>query len=187
MKNNFYTRDELKNLGFKEIGRNVLISRNANFYSTESIIIGNNVRIDDFCILSGNIKIGSYVHIGASSTLIAGKAGIELDDFSGVSPRVNIFAVSDDFSGRSMVGPMVPDKYRKVKEGKVLLRKHAVIGCGSVILPNVTIEKGTAIGAMSLVLKSTKPWKIYLGIPAKITGNRYQNVLLLENEFIATR
>jgi acetyltransferase-like isoleucine patch superfamily enzyme len=100
---------------------------------------------------------------------------------------VNIFAVSDDFSGRSMVGPMVPDKYRKVKEGKVLLRKHAVIGCGSVILPNVTIEKGTAIGAMSLVLKSTKPWKIYFGIPAKITGKRYQNVLLLENEFIATR
>jgi galactoside O-acetyltransferase len=119
--------------------------------------------------------------------LIAGEAGIELEDFSAISHRVNIFAISDDFSGRSMVGPMVPEKYRKVKGGKVLLRKHAIIGCGAVILPNVTVEEGTAVGAMSLVLRSTQPWKTYFGIPAKMIGNREKNVLLLEKEFIATR
>jgi acetyltransferase-like isoleucine patch superfamily enzyme len=186
MKDNFYTSDEVKNLGFKETGHNVLISRAARFYSIESIRIGNNVRIDDFCILSGEIKIGNYIHIGAGTTFIAGKAGIEMEDFSGTSHRVNIFAISDDFSGQSMIGPMAPAKYRHVKEGKVLLQKHSIIGCGSVILPNVTLGEGSAIGAMCLVTKSTQPWKIYLGIPARIIGARTQTVLEFEKELNET-
>jgi acetyltransferase-like isoleucine patch superfamily enzyme len=186
MKDNFYSSDEVKNLGFKETGHNVLISRDAHFYAIESICLGNNVRIDDFCILSGKIKIGSYIHIGAGTTFIAGNAGIEMEDFSGTSHRVNIFAISDDFSGESMIGPMTPATYRHVKEGKVILRKHSIIGCGTVILPNVTLEEGTAVGAMSLVTKSTQPWKIYLGIPARVIGARTQKVLQYEKELNET-
>jgi len=54
--NSFYTEDELKEIGLKSYGHNVLISRKANLYSVSEISIGNNVRIDDFCILSGKIK-----------------------------------------------------------------------------------------------------------------------------------
>lgn len=34
--------------------------------------IGSNVRIDDFCILSGRLEFGSYVHIAAYSALYGG-------------------------------------------------------------------------------------------------------------------
>lgn len=180
--NNFYTREELLEMNFRHIGDNVLISKNANFYSRQKIKIGSNVRIDDFCILSGEISIGNYIHIGAGTTLIAGDAGIELHDYCGLSHRVNIFAVSDDFSGQCMVGPMVPDCFRKVRKGTVVLKKHSVIGCASVILPNVTIEEGVAIGAMSLVLKSTVPWKTYFGIPARIIGDRSKALLEFEKQ-----
>lgn len=75
--NNFYSIKELKELGFKDIGDNVLISRKASIYSPENIKLGNHVRIDDFTILSGNIIIGNYVHISAYVALY-GRFGIEI-------------------------------------------------------------------------------------------------------------
>ena len=49
--NSFYTKEELEKLGFKEIGDEVFISRNASIYGAANMSIGNHVRIDDFCIL----------------------------------------------------------------------------------------------------------------------------------------
>ena len=65
MENSFYTEAELERIGFASIGKNVLLSRKVSVYSASTISIGNNVRIDDFCILSGSISIGSFVHISA--------------------------------------------------------------------------------------------------------------------------
>lgn len=75
--NNFYNKEELKQIGFKSIGEDVLISKKASIYSPKSIIIGDHVRIDDFTILSGNITIGNYVHISAFVSLY-GRFGIEI-------------------------------------------------------------------------------------------------------------
>ena len=58
----FYESEELKNLGLKQYGENVLISRNVILYNPERLIIGNNVRIDDFTIIGGKVTIGNYVH-----------------------------------------------------------------------------------------------------------------------------
>ena len=66
MKTSFYNEEELKEIGLKVYGKNVLISRNATIYGADKISIGDNVRIDDFCILSGNISLGSYIHIAAA-------------------------------------------------------------------------------------------------------------------------
>ena len=65
----FYTVEELSSLGLKSYGHNVLISRKCSIYGAVNITIGDNVRIDDFCILSGNITIGSNVHISAYVSL----------------------------------------------------------------------------------------------------------------------
>jgi galactoside O-acetyltransferase len=69
MKSNFYDESELKELGLKSFGRNVLISRKCSIYGGENMAFGNNVRIDDFCILSGEITIGNYCHIAAGVNL----------------------------------------------------------------------------------------------------------------------
>ena len=55
----FYTEEELKGLGFRHIGNGVCISRKASIYGAQNISLGDHVRIDDFCILSGRIEIGS--------------------------------------------------------------------------------------------------------------------------------
>lgn len=187
MKTSFYSRKELELIGLKAVGEGVLISRNAKFYSPETISIGNNVRIDDFCILSGAITIGSYIHISASTILSAGQAGIEIGDFANISQRVNVFANSDDYSGQTMTNPMIPRKFKKLDQAKVTIKRHSIIGCGTVVMPGVTIEEGTAIGAMCFVDRSTKPWTIYAGIPAKAIKERSQKLLRLEEEFLAEK
>ena len=179
----FYNREELEKIGFKSLGENVLISDKTSIYSPEKISIGNNVRIDDFCILSGEITIGNYIHIAAYCAYY-GAGMIEIQDFSTTSSRVTIYSQSDDYSGETMTNPMIPEKYKNVTYGKVTIEKHCIVGASSVILPGVTLKEGTAVGAMSLVNKSTEAWKIYFGTPAKILKERKKELLQLEKEFI---
>lgn len=180
----FYTEKELRTLGFKSIGTNVLISKKASFYGFKSIQIGNNVRIDDFCILSGCIVLGDFIHIAAYSALYGGEEGIYISDFANISSRVVIYALSDDYSGQTMTNPMIPEKYKKVLSSPVYIHKHVIIGTGSTVLPGVVLSEGTAVGAMSLVKDSTKEWNIYAGIPAERKKERKKNILDLEKEFL---
>ena len=174
----FYSEEELKSLGLKKVGTKVLISRNASLYGTSQIEIGDNVRIDDFCILSGDIKIGCNVHISAYSALY-GKYGIILEDYTGISPRSSIFSAMDDFSGDYLIGPIHQDYQINVIGGPVVIKKYSQIGTNCVVFPNVTIEEGAVVGAMSLVNRNIPQWTIYVGIPAKFLKQRSDNLLEL--------
>lgn len=177
--NSFYTEKELEQLNLKYFGKNVLISKKCSIYGAEKISIADNVRIDDFCILSGNITIGSNIHIAAYSALYAGDVGIELKDYSGLSSRCSLYAISDDYSGNYLIGPCVPPESRNVECGKIILEKYSIIGSTSVILPGVKIGEGCAVGSMSLVRKSTEDWFIYCGTPAKKLKPRSKNMINL--------
>ncbi len=179
--NSFYTLEELKKIGIKKFGKNVLISKKATIISPDKLEIGNNVRIDDFCLLSGNIKIGDYVHIAAYVALY-GKLGIEIGDFCGCSARCTIYSATDDFSGEYMISPMVPEELTNVTGGIVKLNKFVQIGANCVVMPNLEIGEGTAIGAMSFVNKNLEPWKIYAGIPCKVVKERKKSVKNLEKK-----
>ena len=172
--NSFYNEKELESLGLKKYGTNVCISKKCSIYGAENIILGNNVRIDDFCILSGNIIIGNYVHISAYNALYA-KNGIEIGNFCGISPHSTLFSITDDFSGKYMISPLVPEELTNVKGGKIILKDFSQIGTHSVIMPNVTFNEGAVCGAFSFVNKSLREWSINAGIPAKYLKERKRN------------
>lgn len=176
MDNSFYSDEELNKLGFKTIGKNCLISRFARFYSIEKIEIGNYVRIDDFCILSGSIQLGSYIHISAYCALY-GNNGITIGDFSGLSPKSIIFSASDDFSGNYLINPMVPLKYRNVIEGEVKIGKYVQLGANTIVMPNCSIGEGAVTGSMALVNSNLDNWQIYVGIPVKVLKKREKKLL----------
>lgn len=185
----FLTNSELRKIGFKKYGTNVLISSKASIYGAELISIGNNVRIDDFCVLSGKNSFGNNIHIGAGSMIYSSSEkndniSVEFNDFSGVSSRCAIYAISDDYSGLTMSNPMVPDKYKGVIKKNVNIGKHCIVGTGSTILPGANLDEGVVVGAMSLVAHPTKPWKIYFGVPARAVQERKKDLLDLEREFI---
>jgi galactoside O-acetyltransferase len=185
----FLNRDVVEKMGFASVGLNVQISDRASLYNTKNISLGNNVRIDDFCILSagtGGILVGDFVHIAAYSSLI-GVGKITLSDFCGISSRVSIYSSNDDYSGATMTNPTVPSQYTGVTHADVFLGKHVIVGSGSIILPNVVLEEGVAVGALSLVTKNCEAFGIYIGNPAKRIKRRKRDLLELEKQFFESR
>jgi acetyltransferase-like isoleucine patch superfamily enzyme len=175
---------ELKQLGFRSIGTNVKISDKAAIYDAGRIDIGDHSRIDDFCVISGKVRIGSYCHIAPMCLVAGGQPGIEMADFCGLAYGVKIFSHSDDYSGETMTNPLIPKKFKKEFFSAISVRRHTIIGAGSVIMPGVVLEEGTAIGAMSLVIQSTEAWGIYTGIPARRRRDRSRELLSLESQFL---
>lgn len=175
--------EQLDNMEFKFLGQNVKISDKASIYDPQKVSIGDNSRIDDFCILSGTVKIGRHVHIAPYCLIAGGEEGIEMSDFSGCAYHVQIFTQSDDYSGRTMTNPTVPSQYKKEYKKRITIGKHVIIGASSIVFPNVHLAEGCSVGAMSLVHKSTKPWGIYLGNPAKRIKERKRDLLILEQQF----
>ena len=181
-------REAIEKMGFAALGENVLISDRASIYGAKRIALGSNVRIDDFCVLSageGGIEIGSFVHLAVGALLI-GAANIKLDDFSGLSSRVSIYSSTDDYSGAALTNPVVPAEYTNVQSAAVHLKRHVIVGSGSVVLPGVVLEEGAAIGALSLVHKNCDPFTIYSGNPARRISSRKQDLLEVERRFLAS-
>lgn len=180
----FLSKEKIKGMGFRHVGENTFLSEKASYYNCKNISIGDNTRIDDFVVLSaggGGIEIGSYIHVAVFSSLI-GADKIVLKDFSNISSRVSIYSSNDDYSGAFMTNPMVPSELTNVTHGDVIVGRHAIIGAGSVILPNVTLEDGVAVGALSLVTKRCKEFGVYIGVPAKRIKERKRDLLKLERK-----
>lgn len=182
----YLTREQMENYGFKAIGENVKISDMARFYNTSKISIGNNVRIDDFCIVSGKVTLGNNIHLAVYSYITGCDMGVVMEDFSGLAYGVKVFTDSDDYSGASLTNPTIPDQFKPKKISKpILIKKHVIVGAHSLIFPGVTLEEGCAIGAMAMVTKSTKPWGIYSGTPARLLKERKRDLLELEEQYLS--
>ncbi len=183
----FYTSQELRDAGFKNVGENVLIEKNCTVIGMNNISIGNNVRIDGYCTLIANsyygITLGNFIHIGAYS-LLSGGRGITMEDFSGISQGVRLYSKTDDYSGAFMTNPTIPDKFTGGDSGPILIKKHAIIGSGTIILPNVIIGTGSSVGALSLVMKNLDEWGMYFGSPVKKLKKRSKKLLAMENDFL---
>ena len=183
----FLKKNEIDAIGFACVGENVRISDRASIYGAGKIKIGNNVRIDDFCVLSagdGGIEIGSYIHIAVFVSLI-GAAKIKISDFCNISSRVSIYSSNDDCSGAALAGPMISSEFTNVHSAPVLIGRHVIVGSGSVVLPGVRIEEGVAVGAMSFINKDCDSFGVYFGVPAKRIKDRQRDFLKIENDFIS--
>lgn len=173
-------------MGFGSVGNTVSLSDKASFYNCARISLGENVRIDDFCVLSagdGGISIGKNVHLAVYSSLI-GRGKITLADFCNISSRVSIYSSSDDYSGATMTNPTVPAEFTGVTHADVTLEKHVIVGSGSILLPGVTLGQGVAIGALSLVQRDCEAFGVYAGCPARFIKERSRNLLDLETAFL---
>ena len=104
-------------IGFRTVGKNLLLSKDAKFYNPSGISLGSDIRIDDFCILSSGedgIRIGNFVHIACFTSLI-GRSSINIGAFSNLSSKVSVYSSSDDYSGETMTNPLVPEEFKNVK------------------------------------------------------------------------
>lgn len=180
----YLSESALGDMNFKSLGRGVRISDKASIYNAELMDIGDYSRVDDFCILSGKVSIGRYCHVTPMCLIAGGQPGVELRDFCTLAYGVKVFAQSDDYSGETMVNSLVPRKYKRERFAPVLLERQVIVGTNSVIFPGITVAEGCAIGAMALVEKSTDPWGIYVGSPARWLKARKKDLNDLESRFL---
>jgi acetyltransferase-like isoleucine patch superfamily enzyme len=184
----YFSEDELKKMGFAQIGKNVRISRTTTIYNCQNVSIGNNVRVDNFCTLaiSGSAKlvIGSNVQISAYS-FMNGMGNITLEDFVTLAPYVRLFSSSDDYSGTTLTGATIPAPFLGTHTAAVYLEKHTILGVGVSVMPGVHLAQGTAVAGHSFVAKNSDPFTIIGGVPAKFIKSRKTDLLQLEKKFLA--
>jgi len=166
---------ELGQLGLKHFGKNCRVHRTVQFFCPENVSIGDNVRIDCFSLISAGAEgvwIGNHVHIGAGCYLFGGGGKLVLEDFSGTSPRVTILTASDDFTDGYLRGPVIPEQYKKVKRGDVVLKMNVGVATGSVVLPGVTIGLNACVGALTVVSRDVPDHALIVGNPARQIAQR---------------
>ncbi|MGV1060031.1 acyltransferase [Clostridium perfringens] len=176
----YYSKEQLLEMGVRHVGDNVKISKKVSIYEPEKMYFDDNCRVDDFCVLSGKVRLGKNVHIAVFCNVAGGDEGVIMEDFSGLAYYSNVFTRSDDYSGKSLTNPTIPEQYKYVKKQKVVIGRHSIVGASSIIFPGVILAEGTSVGAMTLVTKNTEPWKIYVGVPAKVIGDRSKELLEFE-------
>ena len=136
---------------YKKIGIDVRISKKAEITRPEIVSLGNHISIDSWVYISTQIEAGgNFTNIGTGSRIVC---------------------ATDDFK-QGMISPVVPLKYRTIINESVIFEDYATLGVNCVVLPGVTLSEGTIVGANSLIIKSTKPWTIYAGSPAREIGPR---------------
>lgn len=115
-----------------------------------TLVIGNNVEINDFVHISSRRK----VFIG-DNVLIASK--VFITDLNHGS-----------YSGIKGDSPNVPPSKRKLNSSDVIIENNVWIGEGVCVLPGVKIGQGSIIGALSVVSKDIPSNSIAVGTPARV-------------------
>ena len=110
---------------------------------------------------------------------------ISIGDFCTFAYGCHLIAQTDDYTGATMTNSTLPLEYRSEISAPVVLGRHVILGTGTVVLPGVTLEEGTASGARTLFLTSSEPWTIYVGQPAKAIRERSRELLDLERRYLA--
>lgn len=164
----------------KSVGNDVVISPNAEIRRPHLVSIGSHVAIDTACITTV-AEIKDYTHIGPYVSIIGGAKGhFVMGNFSNIAAGSRIICVSDRQQGEGLTGPAsIPDRYKDAVNARpVIVENFVAVGSNVVILPGVTLAEGTVVGACSLVTKSTEPWTIYVGTPAKALKPRARETMI---------
>ncbi|MEI8255821.1 MAG: acyltransferase, partial [Deltaproteobacteria bacterium] len=159
--------------------------RTVSFFEPRNIHLGSHVRIDGYTVISAakGLHIGNYVHIACFCQIVGAGGPVVFEDFAGLSARVSVYTSTDDYTGGSLTNPTVPDRYKQLRSGPVTLKRHVIVGCGSVLMPGVTLETGASVGALTFVNKSVPSNSVVAGHPMRVVGQRNgERLLALEAE-----
>lgn len=150
------------------IGDNAVIRSNSIIYA--DVKTGNNLRTGHNVLIREGTVIGNDVLIG-TNTIIDGRTAIGNNVSIQGNAYIPLNVVIED---NVFIGPcavLTNDKYPVRKETNLkgpVLRKGASVGANTTILPEVEIGEGAMVAAGALVTKDVPPWKLAIGVPARI-------------------
>lgn len=180
---------------FKRVGRNVIYGRNLVLRHPQKIEIGDNVIIDDDCLIdakgetNAGILIGDYVTIGRFSSIVCKNGTIEIGDHVNIGSSVKIVAANqgkvrigsciDIGSGSHFSGgsydysdpEALPSTQRLATKG-IIVEDLCWIGVGVILLDGVRVGRRSIVGAGAVVTKDIPECSIAFGVPAAVKRTR---------------
>jgi acetyltransferase-like isoleucine patch superfamily enzyme len=115
---------------------------------------------------SYGIRFGRNYHIN-SGAFFDGRGGLTFGDNVLIGPNVVIVSSQHHWSDPSL--PIIQQGHRCAP---VEVGDDVWIGANAVITPGVKLATGTVVGSGSVVTKSTEPYSIVAGVPARVIGSR---------------
>jgi len=161
----------LLNYGDFSYGSDCVISSNCLIDIPGAFSLANEVIIHKSTTISAhNITIGSQTSLQTNVSLLG---NITIGSFCLIAPRVFISSGSHSFKRNPPVNirdqDLLPDSHYS---SLVTIEEDCWIGVNSVILPGVTIGKGSVVGANSVVTMDVPPYTVVGGAPAKPISTR---------------
>ena len=174
-------------------GRNVVFGQHVVLRHPHKIHIGNNVVVDDNCLLDAKgesntgIRIGDGVFIGRNTILSCKDGDIDIADAANLGFNCEIFSASRVTIGRGVLmaaygyviggghdfsDPAVPVLEQARTSAGVTIGDGAWLGAGAKILDGVTLGEHAVIGAGAVVRESVPARAIAVGIPARVVSTR---------------
>ena len=174
-------------------GRNVVFGQNVVLRHPHKIHIGNDVVIDDNCLLDAKgetnrgIRIGNGVFIGRNTILSCKNGDIELGDAANIGFNCEVFSASRVTIGRAVLiaayGYVIGGDHDFSDPAKAVLQQSrtsagvtigdgAWMGAGAKVLDGVDVGPMAVIGAAAVVRENVPASAIAVGIPARVVSTR---------------
>jgi len=186
-------------LFLKDVGSKVAVGRNVTFRHPHKISLGDNVMIDENCVLDAKgeenigIKIGNQVVLGRNTILsckgpapggmieignrvnIAMNCVIHSEEKVLIGNNVLIAAFSylvggGNHSFEQTDKPIIDQP--STNKGGIVIEEDVWLGARVTISDGVQIGQGSVVGASSLVKDSVPSFSICVGVPAKVIRSR---------------
>jgi acetyltransferase-like isoleucine patch superfamily enzyme len=174
-------------------GRNVIFGQNVVLRHPHKIRIGDDVVIDDNCLIDAKgdtnrgIAIGSGVFIGRNTILSSKNGDIEIEDGANIGFNCEIFSASRVQLGREallaaycyLIGgdhdytnPAEPVLAQGRRSMGIAVGAGAWLGAGAKVLDGVSIGDRAIVGAGAVVRDAVPAGAIAVGVPARVIGQR---------------
>jgi galactoside O-acetyltransferase len=121
-------------------GANVRLRMPVVVYDPAQLTIGDDVDIGEFVVLraSGGLRLGSRVLVAASAVLT------------------------------TRGHPEAPPRYGRVVDAPIVIEDDVWIGASAVVLPGVTVGRGSIVAAGAVVTEDVAPNTVVAGVPARV-------------------
>jgi acetyltransferase-like isoleucine patch superfamily enzyme len=148
----------------RKFGNGVRIGGGVHFRHLETFEIGDGVFIGAQAFIQGRFdgltKIGNHVWIGPQAYFDA--RDLILEDYVGWGPGAKVLGSAH--TGLPIDQPIIETD---LEIRPVRVEAWADVGTGAVLLPGVTVGKGSIVGAGAIVTRDVPPYAIVAGVPAR--------------------
>lgn len=178
---------------FAEIGRGVTFGQHVVIRHPHKIKIGDNVMIDDNCVLdakgcqAGDFVIGSNVMLSRGCILSAKYGKLSIGENTNFGANCLIYAVKEVSIGRDTLfaaqcyvggsmyhfeNPDIPPIRQGAYSNGVSIGDGCWLGAGVKVIDGGKVGDGVILGSGAVVTKEIEPYSVAVGVPAKVIKTR---------------